>query len=1134
MRTLSSGFLAAFGRYYARLALADGTSISGDAIKSLSISSSAVGATDRLTLGGSPAATLTAVITQPEQSLLDQQVQVYLGRMVSGALEEVSLGKFTITDASSVDDTVTLTGYDAMYTALETAYYPTISGATTAKAVLADVAAAAGLSLRYSESVADVVVSGVSTGYTLREMAGYMAALLGGNAWIDNSGALRIGWITASGLDLSGDQIYSGGASLASADWTLGRLTCTVTTTKTETDQDENGNTTVSSTDETITLTAGTGATGVSLSNPWMTQTVLNGIWERIGGLTYRGGTVSALGDLRLEPGDLITVTDSAGTSSFLPIMSQSLEYDGGLRMTLSAWAQSASDGGGEGVTGPLTQAMERYTAQLAIFKQLEAQNLTAIRGRIAHLTATTASITQLEAVQADIEALEARTADIEEAYITTATVEQLLADYATVEQLEAAQADIEELAASTANIETLLAGQAGVGSLQAIHLTGKNVVIDDAIIQDAMIASVAADKLTAGRISTDLVEVSSDNGRLLLDGETIQISDADRVRVQIGKDASGDYNLYLWGADGSLMWDAGGLYGPGIHDGIIKDAAVADDAAISGSKLDITSVASKLTEDGTLIVDASRVTIDDTTLDVAYQSITTATDGLGSRTTALETNLEVVQGQISAKIWQTDITEITDPLGQRTTVLEDQYSAISQTVDSISLNVGQLETSAVASVVVEYYLSTSTSELSGGQWSVQAPDWEQGKYMWSRTRTTTAAGGINYSDPVCIAGAKGDQGAAGEAGPQGPKGDPGDTGPQGPQGEPGEKGDTGDTGPQGPQGEQGTAGEKGDKGDTGTGVSAIDSEYYLSTSSTSQIGGAWSTTPPEWTQGRYIWTRSHITWSDGSESYTDPVLDQTLESIAAKLVLGVDEDGTAYLTGEAQRIHFTAGQFSVESNNFSVDSTGNLTARDANLSGNLRLDDGLWLKRDPQDASGSTEPYVRALYAGVMSDATVLQSNLHFIARYIETDSLQIDASLNVFGTIRFNGKSLLDLTYPVGSIYMSVNATSPQTLFGGTWTRLVDRMLIGAGSYYKVGDTGGETTHRLTANEMPTHTHGMGIKTCGEEASGFGLRNDANGFTGRVYVTGGTAVTHAAGGNAAHNNMPPYRAVYMWQRTA
>ena len=115
-----------------------------------------------------------------------------------------------------------------------------------------------------------------------------------------------------------------------------------------------------------------------------------------------------------------------------------------------------------------------------------------------------------------------------------------------------------------------------------------------------------------------------------------------------------------------------------------------------------------------------------------------------------------------------------------------------------------------------------------------------------------------------------------------------------------------------------------------------------------------------------------------------------------------------------------------------------------------------------------------------------------------------------------------------------MSVNSTSPATLFGGTWTRLVDRVLSGAGNAYAVNATGGETTHRLTVNEMPGHVHGMGIKTCGEEAAGFGLRNDGNGFTGRVYVSGGTATTQNTGGNAAHNNMPPYRAVYMWQRTA
>ena len=204
-------------------------------------------------------------------------------------------------------------------------------------------------------------------------------------------------------------------------------------------------------------------------------------------------------------------------------------------------------------------------------------------------------------------------------------------------------------------------------------------------------------------------------------------------------------------------------------------------------------------------------------------------------------------------------------------------------------------------------------------------------------------------------------------------------------------------------------------------------------------------------------------------------------------------------------------------------------------------LSDYQWdIRLTVSDYFGSSEMTVTLPSAEVLMDLLASGDGMG-IGKTAETADLldigwaaRIRGNLTVDGNITIGGKSLLNLIYPVGSIYMSVSSTSPQTLFGGTWTRLVDRMLIGAGSYYKVGDTGGETTHRLTANETPTHTHGMGIKTCGEEASGFGLRNDANGFTGRVYVTGGTAVTHAAGGNAAHNNMPPYRAVYMWQRTA
>lgn len=124
----------------------------------------------------------------------------------------------------------------------------------------------------------------------------------------------------------------------------------------------------------------------------------------------------------------------------------------------------------------------------------------------------------------------------------------------------------------------------------------------------------------------------------------------------------------------------------------------------------------------------------------------------------------------------------------------------------------------SIASVDVEYYLSTSATSLSGGTWSTTAPTWVNGKYMWSRTVTTDGAGNKIYSpnqNGVCIAGAKGETGTAGK------------------------------------------------------GVKSIVEQYYKSTSATSLSGGSWSTTYPGWENGKYIWTRSVTTYSDNTTSTT-------------------------------------------------------------------------------------------------------------------------------------------------------------------------------------------------------------------------------------------------------------------------
>ena len=71
------------------------------------------------------------------------------------------------------------------------------------------------------------------------------------------------------------------------------------------------------------------------------------------------------------------------------------------------------------------------------------------------------------------------------------------------------------------------------------------------------------------------------------------------------------------------------------------------------------------------------------------------------------------------------------------------------------------------------------------------------------------------------------------------------------------------------------------------------------------------------------------------------------------------------------------------------------------------------------------------------------------------------------------WNGAPLLNIVYPVGSIYWSSNNTNPGTLFGGTWTQIKDRFILAAGDYYSNGATGGAATVTLTVSNMPSHSH-------------------------------------------------------------
>ena len=163
----------------------------------------------------------------------------------------------------------------------------------------------------------------------------------------------------------------------------------------------------------------------------------------------------------------------------------------------------------------------------------------------------------------------------------------------------------------------------------------------------------------------------------------------------------------------------------------------------------------------------------------------------------------------------------------------------------------------------------------------------------------------------------------------------------------------------------------------------------------------------------------------------------------------------------------------------------------------------------------------------------------------------------------------NLLDIIYPIGSFYFSSVNNSPSSIIGGTWEKIEGRFLLASGENYISGTTGGEATHTLSASQMPSHSHTVNSHSHStphhshpfskSRASNynFGLYSkwdvsvSVNGsFAGNVltsagaqnsealgYGGGGTTGnaspgTTSAGGGQAHNNMPPYLAVYIWHR--
>ena len=279
--------------------------------------------------------------------------------------------------------------------------------------------------------------------------------------------------------------------------------------------------------------------------------------------------------------------------------------------------------------------------------------NLTIVNARIDELYANKANISELNVVIANVAELNATKANITDLNTINANIQNLIAADATINNALIGKADITELNAvkgtiisldsKIANIETLVNGNLSSENIQAGGITSDKLTIANGFITNAMIASLDVAKINAGDISTNKFRIVSDNGGIEIVGATQQFKDKNnKVRIQMGQDATGNFNFILRGEDGTTtLIDHTGIKEKAIADNLIKENMVAADA-IGEKQINYSSLITGLNKDtNTQLIKASKVAIDlaGQTLEVAFNSLKTNVDSKETRNLFVEKN---------------------------------------------------------------------------------------------------------------------------------------------------------------------------------------------------------------------------------------------------------------------------------------------------------------------------------------------------------------------------------------------------------------------------------------------------------------------------------------------------------------
>lgn len=521
-------------------------------IKTIALTAGSCG-DSMFTFGCIFASYIDVVMSATDTDLAGKELYLEIGlSLPDKTVEYIPMGYFTVSpaDLKSTRDQIVFKATDRISAKCGGVYVPKVTFPATVQAVINDIANQAGITIETALSTTGTIQTAMK-GLLYREALGYIAGLLGGFCWCDRTGKIRISaYPTTTATDIPAVIIKD----IQTAQGAYKVDTVMVKVSEDGTDADGNDV-------KGVSYIAGTGnGNRIEVQNPYMTQALFNAMKGRVLNYTYQPGTVQFLGDPQLEPMDAIKAYNYDGVTYRIPCMNIVHDFDGGLTTTITAPGQAAS---GSAVQGPLTQQISRMSTDILLAKQVIATkisadevaakyatiekanileaNITTVTGDLANyktivagdFTATNGRIDNLSGDLADYKTVVTQNftaangridtlsgdfltfkngdfADLsaKEANFETATANNFTAVNAEIQNIKSSQITTDYLIANFAKIDL---ANIAVGAIKTAMIdTGavKTAQIADGSITDAKIVDLTANKITAGMLSVERLEI--------------------------------------------------------------------------------------------------------------------------------------------------------------------------------------------------------------------------------------------------------------------------------------------------------------------------------------------------------------------------------------------------------------------------------------------------------------------------------------------------------------------------------------------------------------------------------------------------------------------------------------------------